>query len=88
VLEVEKVRMPDLLPLRHGRMVRSAFTFYRGAALTMTADLGSTPVSGVRVQCCGDAHLCNFGGFATPERKVTSPSTTSTKRSRRRGSGT
>jgi uncharacterized protein (DUF2252 family) len=51
-------------------MVRSAFTFYRGAALTMAADLASTPVSGVRVQCCGDAHLCNFGGFATPERKV------------------
>jgi uncharacterized protein (DUF2252 family) len=51
-------------------MVRSAFTFYRGAALTMAADLASTPSSGIRVQCCGDAHLCNFGGFATPERKV------------------
>ena len=62
--------MPDLLPLRHGRMVRSAFTFYRGAALTMAADLASTPSTGVRVQCCGDAHLCNFGGFATPERRV------------------
>ena len=59
-----------MLPLRHGRMVRSAFTFYRGAALTMAADLASTPVSGLRVQCCGDAHLCNFGGFATPERKI------------------
>jgi uncharacterized protein (DUF2252 family) len=70
VLEAEKGRMPDLLPLRHGRMVRSAFTFYRGAALTMAADLASTPVSGLRVQCCGDAHLCNFGGFATPERKI------------------
>ena len=70
VLEAEKGRMPDLLPLRHGRMVRSAFTFYRGAALTMAADLASTPSSGVRVQCCGDAHLCNFGGFATPERRV------------------
>jgi uncharacterized protein (DUF2252 family) len=70
VLEAEKGRLPDLLPLRHGRMVRSAFTFYRGAALTMASDLASTPVSGVRVQCCGDAHLCNFGGFATPERKV------------------
>ena len=62
--------MPDLLPLRHGRMSRSAFTFYRGAALTMATDLAGTPVSGIRVQCCGDAHLCNFGGFATPERKV------------------
>ncbi|HST11908.1 MAG TPA: DUF2252 domain-containing protein [Terriglobales bacterium] len=62
--------MPELLPLRHGRMVRSAFTFYRGAALTMACDLARTPTSGIRVQCCGDAHLCNFGGFATPERKV------------------
>ena len=70
VLEAEKGRMPDLLPLRHGRMARSAFTFYRGAALTMAADLASTPSSGIRVQCCGDAHLCNFGGFATPERRV------------------
>ncbi len=51
-------------------MVRSAFTFYRGAALTMATDLATTPVSGVRVQCCGDAHLSNFGGFATPERRV------------------
>jgi uncharacterized protein (DUF2252 family) len=70
VLRAEKGRLPDLLPLRHGRMVRSAFTFYRGAALTMASDLASTPVTGVRVQCCGDAHLCNFGGFATPERRV------------------
>jgi hypothetical protein len=51
-------------------MVRSPFTFYRGAALTMAADLATTPVSGIRVQCCGDAHLCNFGGFGTPERRV------------------
>jgi len=70
VLEAEKGRMPDLLPLRHGRMVRSAFTFYRGAALTMAYDLASTPSTGVRVQVCGDAHLCNFGGYATPERRV------------------
>jgi uncharacterized protein (DUF2252 family) len=70
VLEAEKGRMPELLPLRHGRMVRSAFTFYRGSALTMASDLASTPTTGVRVQCCGDAHLCNFGGFATPERRV------------------
>ena len=70
ILDAEMGRLPALLPLRHGRMVRSAFTFYRGAALTMAADLSSTPVTGVYVQCCGDAHLCNFGGFATPERKV------------------
>ena len=70
VLEAEKGRLPDLLPLRHGRMVRSAFTFFRGSALPMAADLASTPSTGVRVQCCGDAHLSNFGGFATPERRV------------------
>src|SRR5262245_63731030 len=70
VLTAEKGRMPDLLPLRHGRMVRSAFTFYRGAALTMATDLAATPATGIRLQCCGDAHLCNFGGFATPERKI------------------
>ena len=70
VLEADKGRMSELLSLRHGRMVRSAFTFYRGSALAMAADLASTPSTGVRVQCCGDAHLCNFGGFATPERRV------------------
>src|SRR5271157_1140776 len=70
VLQAEKGRMPDLLPLRHGRMVRSAFTFYRGSALTMASDLAFTPSTGVRVQCCGDAHLCNLGAFATPERRV------------------
>jgi uncharacterized protein (DUF2252 family) len=70
VLDSEKGRIANLLPLRHGRMVRSAFTFYRGSALTMAADLASTPATGLRVQCCGDAHLCNFGGFATPERRV------------------
>ena len=70
VLAAGKGRLPELLPLRHGRMVRSAFTFYRGSALAMAADLGPTPASGIRVQCCGDAHLCNFGGFATPERRV------------------
>ena len=70
MLQAEKGRLPDLLPLRHGRMVRSAFTFYRGSALKMAFDLASTRSTGVRVQCCGDAHLCNFGGFATPERRV------------------
>ena len=62
--------MAELLPLRHARMARSPFTFFRGAALAMATDLASTPVTGIRVQCCGDAHLCNFGGFATPERRV------------------
>ena len=70
VLAAEKGRLPELLPLRHGRMVQSPFTFYRGSALAMAADLAATPVSGVRVQCCGDAHLSNFGGFATPERRI------------------
>ncbi|NWF83669.1 MAG: DUF2252 domain-containing protein [Bryobacteraceae bacterium] len=70
VLAAEEGRIPELLPLRHGRMVRSAFTFYRGAALTMASDLSSTPSTGLHVQCCGDAHLCNFGGFATPERRI------------------
>jgi uncharacterized protein (DUF2252 family) len=70
VLKAEMGRMPELLPLRHGRMVSSPFTFYRGSALPMAADLSTTPRTGVRVQCCGDAHLCNFGGFATPERRI------------------
>jgi uncharacterized protein (DUF2252 family) len=70
VLEANQGRIPKLLPLRHGRMVRSPFTFYRGSALNMAADLSATPATGIRVQCCGDAHLCNFGGFATPERQV------------------
>jgi len=70
VLDADKGRMPELIPLRHGRMVRSPFTFYRGGALTMAADLASTPSTKVRVQACGDAHLCNFGGFATSQRRV------------------
>jgi len=65
-----KGRIPKLVPLRHGRMGRSPFTFYRGAALNMASDLSGTPVSGINVQACGDAHLCNFGGFATPERNI------------------
>jgi uncharacterized protein (DUF2252 family) len=61
-------REPDLVPIRHGRMAVSPFTFFRGAAAVMAADLAATPVSGVRVQLCGDAHLLNFGGFASAER--------------------
>ncbi|HUK73685.1 MAG TPA: DUF2252 domain-containing protein [Streptosporangiaceae bacterium] len=63
-------RVPELVPVRHGRMLVSPFTFYRGAALPMAADLDSTPTSGLRVQLCGDAHLSNFGAFASPERRL------------------
>ena len=63
-------RMHQLVPIRFGRMMQSPFTFYRGSAVIMAADLASTPVSGIRVQACGDAHLSNFGGFATPERRI------------------
>lgn len=63
-------RLPELVPIRHGRMMQSAFTFYRGTALNMAADLAVTPTTGIRVQVCGDAHLGNFRLFATPERRV------------------
>ncbi len=63
-------RYPDLVPLRWGRMVASPFTFFRGAAAVMASDLASTPVSGLMVQACGDAHLQNFGLFASPERNL------------------
>ena len=66
----DATRQPDLLPLRYGRMLQSPFTFYRGSAGVMAADLAHTPVTGIRVQACGDAHLMNFGGFATPERQL------------------
>src|SRR3954451_3648488 len=64
------VRVPELVPVRHGRMLVSPFTYYRGAALPMAADLATTTTSGLRVQLCGDAHLANFGAFASPERKL------------------
>jgi uncharacterized protein (DUF2252 family) len=63
-------RIPELVPVRYGRMLVSPFTFYRGAAMIMAADLASTPRSGLTVQCCGDAHLSNFGMFASPERTL------------------
>ena len=63
-------RLADLIPIRFGRMGASPFAFYRGSAALMAADLATTPASGLRVQACGDAHLMNFGGFATPERNV------------------
>ncbi len=63
-------RVPQLVPIRYGRMLVSPFTFYRGAALIMASDLAATPASGVTVQLCGDAHLSNFGLFGTPERQM------------------
>ncbi len=63
-------RQKQLIPIRFGRMLQSPFAFYRGSAAVMAADLASTPSSGIRVQACGDAHLSNFGGFATPERRI------------------
>jgi uncharacterized protein (DUF2252 family) len=63
-------REPDLVPVRHGRMLVSPFTFYRGAATIMAADLDGTPTAGLQVQLCGDAHLSNFGAFGSPERRL------------------
>jgi hypothetical protein len=63
-------RVEDLVPIRYGRMLASPFAFYRGAAAIMASDLAGTPTTGIRVQACGDCHLVNFGGFATPERNV------------------
>lgn len=63
-------RIPELIPIRYGRMAKSPFTFFRGAAAIMAADLATTPNIKVRVQACGDAHALNFGAFATPERNV------------------
>jgi len=68
--EQAQSRVPGLVPIRYGRMLVSPFTFYRGAALIMASDLAATPVSGVTVQLCGDAHLSNFGLFGTPERRM------------------
>ena len=63
-------RVPELVPIRYGRMLVSPFTFYRGAAAVMAADLTGTPTSGLMCQICGDAHLSNFGAFASPERRL------------------
>src|ERR1700727_116513 len=68
--EANEGRIAELIPLRFSRMAQSPFAFYRGAAAIMAADLASTPTSGLRVQVCGNAHLMNFGGFATPERNI------------------
>jgi uncharacterized protein (DUF2252 family) len=68
--EQDRTRIPELISIRHGRMLASPFTFYRGAAGIMAADLGVTPRSGLDVQLCGDAHLSNFGVFAAPDRRL------------------
>jgi hypothetical protein len=65
-----RTRVPELIPIRYGRMLGSPLTFYRGAALIMASDLAVTPRSGLTAQCCGDAHLSNFGVFASPERRL------------------
>src|ERR1700748_3685325 len=70
LLEQAKTRVPELVPVRHGRMLVSPFTYFRGAALPMAADLATTPASGLRAQLCGAAHLSNFGAFASPERRL------------------
>ena len=68
--EQATTRVPELVPIRYGRMLASPFTFFRGAAAIMAMDLAETPESGLRVQLCGDAHLSNFGVFAAPDRRL------------------
>ena len=68
--EQNATRVPELVPIRHGRMIVSPFTFYRGGAAIMASDLSRTPSTALRVQCCGDAHLSNFGVYAAPDRRV------------------
>src|SRR4030095_13555239 len=68
--EQDATREPDLVPVRHGRMLVSPFTFYRGAAKIMAADLAGTPTHGLQVQLWGGAHLSTFGAFASPERRL------------------
>ncbi len=68
--EQATTRVPELVPIRYGRMLVSPFTFYRGAAAVMASDLAGGPRTGLTVQLCGDAHLSNFGGFAAPDRRI------------------
>ena len=68
--EQNRTRVPELVPIHHGRMIVSPFTFYRGVAAVMAWDLSRTPTTGLRVQCCGDAHLSSFGVFAAPDRRL------------------
>ena len=66
----DRVRIPELVPIRHGRMAASPFAFLRGAAAVMARDIAGQPTTGIRTQCCGDCHLLNFGAYATPERNL------------------
>src|SRR5579872_2741412 len=66
----DRGRLAELLPVRYGRMRQSPFTFFRGSAALMALDLAKTPATGIRVQACGDCHAANFGGFASPERRL------------------
>ena len=66
----DATRVQNLVPIKYGRMVESAFAFLRGSAVVMSADLAGTPTTGLDTQLCGDAHISNFGVFATPERKL------------------
>lgn len=68
--EQAETRVPELVPIRYGRMLVSPFTFFRGAAYPMASDLSNGPTTGLHVQLCGDAHLSNFGAFAAPDRKL------------------
>ena len=70
LIESNQGRLQQLVPIRHGRMTQSPFAFFRGSAALMAADLARTPSTGLKAQACGDAHLMNFGGFATPERNL------------------
>ncbi len=75
----ETTRVPELIPIRHARMAASPFAFYRGAAKVLAADLAAVAHTSLRVQLCGDAHLVNFGGFASPSEAWSSTSTTLTR---------
>src|SRR5215813_12210392 len=68
--EANKTRLEHLVPIRYGRMSQSPFAFYRGSADIMAHDLAKSPVSGIQAQLCGDAHLSNFGAYASPERRL------------------
>jgi hypothetical protein len=68
--EQAQTRVPDLMPIRYGRMAASPFAYFRGAAAPMAWDLAHTPTTGIRVQACGDAHLLNFGMYAAPDRRL------------------
>ena len=70
ILAQNEIRVPELVPIRHHRMAASPWNYYRGAAAVMAADLASQPDSGLTVQLCGDAHVLNFGLWATPERNL------------------